>query len=619
MTYDTPTISNRPVVILGAGVLGRRIACTWSAAGYEVNLRDLSESILNAALLYVHQNVSSPDYTTLTKEYRKPGEVKIFTDLAAAVQNAWLVVEAVPEKLELKQSTMAELEKLAPKDCIIGSNSSSYKSSLMVEGRSDEFRERVCNTHYQMPPAQRTVELMTDGATHPEIFPFLTRMHEDIGMVPATARVESTGFIMNRIWAAIKREIMMELCEGVTEPDQIDKLFKHMFQSPVGPCALMDNVGLDTVAFIEDNYIKERELSGKKTVDWLRKKYISKGFLGAKSGKGGLYPPGGALVHNDEKGEKSHRIDNHSIPLLYVLDVGLGPNAAGIEDPKRKGRVLSISADGGYVRELVKELPLPDGLRISVSEGRMFWTNMGGSTSANDGSVMSAKLDGSDVNIMIKEGDVHTPKQLVLDEENKKVYFCDREGMRVHRCEYDGSNHVILVQTGDFNKKEQMADQTRWCVGITIDTKNRHIYWSQKGTSKGGQGRIFRAGLDIPIGETPESRSDIELQFENLPEPIDLEISPDTQTLYWTDRGEHPTGNTLNKAEVGRSGKREKVILTSHFNEAIGLRLDAVNQHIYITDLSGAVYRVDKGEAKNKKVVYQCDGTFTGIDLAYVN
>jgi 3-hydroxyacyl-CoA dehydrogenase len=80
----------------------------------------------------------------------------------------------------------------------------------------------------------------------------------------------------------------MIMAEGVSDAEQIDKLWKHMFQAKVAPCAFMDQVGLDTVAFIEDNYIKERGLDGTLTVDWLRDNYISQGRLGKKSDKGGL-------------------------------------------------------------------------------------------------------------------------------------------------------------------------------------------------------------------------------------------------------------------------------------------------------------------------------------------
>ena len=246
-------------------------------------------------------------------------------------------------------------------------------------------------------------------------------------------------------------------------------------------------------------------------------------------------------------------------------------------------------------------------------------------------------LDGSDVGVIIPEGKVHTPKQLVVDHDNEKLYFCDREGMRVHRCDFDGGRHEVLVQTGDWAKGDQ-KDQTLWCVGITVDAKAGKFYWSQKGPSKGGKGRIFRAGMVMPDGQNAKTRSDIELLFDGLPEPIDLEIVSDSQMLYWTDRGEYPIGNTLNRAFVGPEGpgrekelgigetqtgvvrlehhERKTNLLARHFHEAIGLKIDDVAGHIYITDLGGSVYRFDM-EGKDKKVILETDGAYTGIGLVY--
>lgn len=94
---------------------------------------------------------------------------------------------------------------------------------------------------------------------------------------------------MNRLWAAIKREILQILAEGVSTPEQIDQLWDNMFRDGSAPCQLMDEIGLDTVALIEDNYVKERGLDGRLTVDWLRENYVLQGRLGNKSDRGGLY------------------------------------------------------------------------------------------------------------------------------------------------------------------------------------------------------------------------------------------------------------------------------------------------------------------------------------------
>ncbi|KAJ5168031.1 uncharacterized protein N7482_003625 [Penicillium canariense] len=635
-SWKAPTIGERPVALLGAGVLGeeefvpyngfvskylqiigRRIACSWVAGGYNVIIRDPSPEQRSAAIHFIDNNVAEFSKILSTTSVTKKGTYSAVEDLDSAVKDAWFVIEAVPEKLGLKISIFGELARKAPSDCILGTNSSSYKSSLMLDEVDANGRTRVLNVHYTMPPTTRTVELMTSTYTDEAIFPFLVTQHKNVGLLPAVARKESTGFIFNRLWAAIKRETIKILAEGVSDAEEIDTLWAEMFgDKKPGPCALMDAVGLDTVAFIEDNYIQERHLDPTNTVEFLRKNYIAQGKLGAKSGKGGLYPPG---YTTKVKGKEECSTENLAAPTIYLLDIGFGENVHA--DYFNSGRLIVASADGTTWRAILSGLETPDGIDVSLSTGRIFWTQMG-VPSENNGSVLSANLDGSDVKEVISKGQVHTPKQLAIDHQNEKLYFCDREGMRVHRANFDGSEHEIIVQTGDFRDSAQKEDELRWCVGVCIDTENGKFYWTQKGPSKSGKGRIFRANINMPPGGSAPNRPDIELLFDKLPEPIDLEIDVAQKMLYWTDRGEYPLGNTLNRAPVspgiaaGHATSKFE-ILSRHLHEGIGLRLDHVNKHVYYTDLGGSVYRSDM-DGKNKQTLCNVGATFTGIALAHV-
>ncbi len=195
MAWQPPVIGSRPVAVLGAGVLGRRIACSFVSGGYNVFIRDPSAEARQAAIQYIDENKQQyTKHLPASVGTVKPGSYAASEDMATAVREAWLVIEAVPEKIELKIDTFAELGRLTPADCILGSNSSSFKSSLMLDKvTSKQRRSQICNIHYTMPPDVRTVELMTDGETEPAIFPFLSGILEKCGMLPATARKESTG------------------------------------------------------------------------------------------------------------------------------------------------------------------------------------------------------------------------------------------------------------------------------------------------------------------------------------------------------------------------------------------------------------------------------------------
>src|ERR1044072_6697948 len=195
------------------------------------------------------------------------------------------------------------------------------------------------------------------------------------------------------------------------------------------------------------------------------------------------------------------------------------------------GRVLSMDPDGSHRKVIAADCPHPDGIVVDVAAGHVYWTHMGVVPSVNDGSIERSDLDGQNRRFIVAPGGTVAPKQLHLDKANGKLYWSDREGMRVMRANLDGSQIETLVQTG--HGENDRRDQTRWCVGISVDPELRQIYWTQKGSDNAGVGRILRARLDIPSGETAANRSDIEVFFNTLPEPIDLEIDLEHRILYW--------------------------------------------------------------------------------------
>ncbi|QIW98537.1 hypothetical protein AMS68_004055 [Peltaster fructicola] len=487
---------SRPVCVLGGGVLGRRIAACFVAAGHHVRIRDPSQKSQDQALQFIHENITT--FTALT--HHDAGSVEALEDLQTAVKDCWLIFEAVPEILSIKESTFLDLEKYAPKDCILATNSSSYKSSDLITKLQDDTKKRVLNTHYMMPPEAVIVELMTSGYTSPGIFPFLEARHKEAGLHPIVALRESTGFIFNRIWAAIKREVLSVLAEGVATPETIDKMWIEQYvRQEIGPCALMDKVGLDVVEHIEEHYIKDRHLADGH-LKWLQQNYISKGMLGLKSGNGGLYPvpaPG-------------------SRTKILLLNIGLATAIDGngkFPDFLHSGQILSFTAEDPSSRpvEIIGKLPCPDGIDISQATGRMYWTNMG-DPKKNDGSVQSAKIDGTDVQDVVPFGKVHTPKQLTIDHEAGKIYYCDREGLSIYRVNFDGSELELLYQTGDWRTEpEKSEDAVFWPVGVTLSKKLKKFFWTQKGYAKGGTGRIFSAGLELPAGMTAANRNDVEV------------------------------------------------------------------------------------------------------------
>ena len=283
------------------------------------------------------------------------------------------------------------------------------------------------------------------------------------------------------------------------------------------------------------------------------------------------------------------------------------------------GQVFSANPDGSDLKVIVSEgRRLPDGIVVDVEAGHLYWTNMGNPT-ANDGSIERSDFDGSNVTHIVPQGATFTPKQLQLDEKNRKLYWCDREGMRIMRANLDGSKIETLIDTSEGDARPG-KDIKKWCVGIALDVDGGKLYWTQKGSDNAGQGRIFRASLEIPKGQSPANRKDIELLYGGLPEPIDLELDLAKRTIYWTDRGDPPRGNTVNRAPMDPAqgnGKKEPVVIFDHLMEGIGIALDLKNGRMFMTDLGGSVYSANL-DGSNKKTILAAEGNLTGIVYAEI-
>jgi hypothetical protein len=303
------------------------------------------------------------------------------------------------------------------------------------------------------------------------------------------------------------------------------------------------------------------------------------------------------------KSEKTPNEKNAVTGRIFFLDLG-------------GGRVLSANPDGSDLKTIVVEgRKLPDGLVVDSAARHLYWTNMGALT-VNDGSILRSDLDGKNITTIVAPGGTFTPKQMQIERKTGKLYWCDREGMRVMRANIDGSNIETLVDTSEGDPRPG-RDLRKWCVGIAVDAARGKFYWTQKGADKAGQGRIFRANIELPEGQTPANRRDIELLYDNLPEPIDLDLDIAHRVMYWTDRGDPPRGNTVNCAPMDPTtgNRKDPEILISHLMEGIGIALDVPHNRMFITDLAGTVYSANL-DGSNKKTLLFAEGNLTGI--AYV-
>ena len=282
MSFSLPTeTADRAVVVIGGGTLGRRIAAVFASGGAIVRIADPSEAQRNAAATYVAE--TAPELAKKLADPRPVRPLETVADVKDALAGAWLVIEAVPERLDIKRPLFGMLDRFAEPDALLATNSSSYASREVIT--EVLHPERVFNMHFAMPPQSMAVELMSDGQTAPGVLEFVANEVRAFGLDPYIAQKESTGFIFNRIWAAIKRESLAVVAEGVSTPEDVDGIMRANMGIPAGPFQLMDQVGLDVVLDIEEHYLAEFPWIPSTSRDFV-KGYVDAGKLGRKSGEG---------------------------------------------------------------------------------------------------------------------------------------------------------------------------------------------------------------------------------------------------------------------------------------------------------------------------------------------
>jgi DNA-binding beta-propeller fold protein YncE len=311
------------------------------------------------------------------------------------------------------------------------------------------------------------------------------------------------------------------------------------------------------------------------------------------------------MVGSQEQTSQHASGDTATVGRLFLLDLS-------------DGSVVSLNSDGSDRTVIVTGCRYPDGIAVDVAAGHIYWTNMG-NPKANDGSIERADLDGLNRKTIVPQGGTFTPKQVQLEKKSRKLYWCDREGMRVMRANLDGSNIETLVDASQGDPRPG-PDATKWCVGVAIDVDGGKVYWTQKGSDNAGRGRIFRAGIDVPTGQTASNRADIDVLYDELPEPIDLDLDLNNRVIYWTDRGDPPRGNTVNRAPMDSDAKDRPApeIVFSHLMEGIGIALDLKGDRMFITDFGGDVLTA-RLDGSDKKVLLVAQGNLTGIAFSEIS
>ena len=279
---DSPILT---VAVVGAGTLGAQIAVMSAASGRVVRLYDAAPGATQRALDRLRSMLTTViangdlDWDLEAVLAR----IQPVETLEAAVSDVELVIEAIREHLETKQLIFARISAVNP-TAILATNSSSIPSSELAEYVADPTR--LVNLHFFTEFWKTSaVELMGSGQTSDEVMVTMTDFGRSLGLYCAVVQGESKGFIINRVWRAVKREVLAVVDEGHATPEDVDRLWAFFWGIDQGPFGKMDSIGLDVIADIEDSYIAvspDPTDVRSKTLHGL----LAEGKLGEKSGVG---------------------------------------------------------------------------------------------------------------------------------------------------------------------------------------------------------------------------------------------------------------------------------------------------------------------------------------------
>ncbi|MFX1329645.1 MAG: 3-hydroxyacyl-CoA dehydrogenase family protein [Promethearchaeota archaeon] len=266
------------ISVIGAGFMGRMIVEKSALYGYDLNIFDINPEGLDDFIGSLKKK---------TEEKNIKIDIKFFFNISDAVKDTDLIIEAVPEKLELKRKLFSEIDKSAPPNAIITTNSSSIPISKLED--VVQRKDKVMNLHFYNLFTMPMADIMRGTQTSNETFQKVKTWVESIDITPLEVKKECYGFVFNRIWRAIKKDCLKIWAGGYADIETVDKAWnifcQYFIKNKYGPFQFMDRIGLDVIYDIEMSYFKNSGLLDDKPPDAL-KEMVEKGELGVKTGKG---------------------------------------------------------------------------------------------------------------------------------------------------------------------------------------------------------------------------------------------------------------------------------------------------------------------------------------------
>ncbi|HTN44708.1 MAG TPA: 3-hydroxybutyryl-CoA dehydrogenase [Flavipsychrobacter sp.] len=300
----------KTIAVIGSGTMGNGICHVFAQSGFAVHMMDINQAAMDKALVTIGKNMDRQvAKNALTEEAKQEAlsKIKTYTDMAEAVKDADIVVEAATENIDLKVKIFQQLDALAPERTILATNTSSI--SITRIGSYTKRPGKVIGMHFMNPvPVMKLVEIINGYATDVDVTNTIYSLTQYIGKVPCIVN-DYPGFISNRILMPMINEAVLSLQEGVAGVEEIDTIMKLGMAHPMGPLQLADFIGLDTCYSIM-NVLHMGFGNQKYAPATLLANMVQAGFYGAKSGEGFYkYTPGSKeLVVSDRFKNKSWKL-----------------------------------------------------------------------------------------------------------------------------------------------------------------------------------------------------------------------------------------------------------------------------------------------------------------------